>query len=282
MFYATKNSLQPLRTSPRSGFFLMLKSFNKNTIKKNKIKKKNDGESQLNVPQRTTFTWSVADLCSSGWNPTQYNTRLSESESPRSGTTHKQVRGALSLHNNTRSWGHLICSGSDPFLCTFLLSRKNANKPVQPLLQYALPHHLPRFAAQCEYLFAQTGLLSIHTSVVAEWSVHTRGVRDFWDCESPAASCRRNRRAACFLPLHVVQVPWYSQSSDGVEFAVVHQAVVSAARHRHPGHQIPVVQQGHVAPHISQHHTGLCATWNIEGCGLLKCLCEHAFALLGK
>lgn len=126
------------------------------------------------MPQRTTFTWSVADLCSSGWNPTQYNTRLSESESPRSGTTHKQVRGALSLHNNTHSWGHLICSGSDPFLCTFLLSRKNANKPVQPLLQYALPHHLPRFAAQCEYLFAQTGLLSIHVSVVAEWSVHTR------------------------------------------------------------------------------------------------------------
>lgn len=40
MFYAIKNSLQPLRTSPRSGFFFMLKSFNKNTIKKNKIKKK--------------------------------------------------------------------------------------------------------------------------------------------------------------------------------------------------------------------------------------------------
>lgn len=65
------------------------------------------------------------------------------------------------------------------------------------------------------------------------------------------------------LPLHMVQVPWHAQSSDGVEFAVVNQAVVPAARHRHPRHQIPVVQQGHVAPYISHHHTRLCATWDI-------------------
>lgn len=67
---------------------------------------------------------------------------------------------------------------------------------------------------------------------------------------------------AWLLPLHVVQVPWHTQPSYGVEFAIVHQAVVPAASHSHPGHQIPVVQQGHVAPNISHHHAWLRATWN--------------------
>lgn len=60
-----------------------------------------------------------------------------------------------------------------------------------------------------------------------------------------------------FLPLHVVQVARHAQSSDGVELPVVHQAVVSAAGHRHPRHQVPVVQQRHVAPDVGHHHTRL-------------------------
>lgn len=76
------------------------------------------------------------------------------------------------------------------------------------------------------------------------------------------------------LPLHMVQIPRHAQSSDGVEFAVVYQAVVSAARHRHPRHQVPVVQQGHVAPYISHHHTRLCATWDIWGLGRLQWVCR--------
>lgn len=60
------------------------------------------------------------------------------------------------------------------------------------------------------------------------------------------------------LPLHVVQVPQDAQASDGVELAVVDQAAVSAAGHRHPGHQVPVVQQGHVAPHVRHHHARVC------------------------
>lgn len=67
-----------------------------------------------------------------------------------------------------------------------------------------------------------------------------------------------------YLPLHVVQVPRHAQASDGVEFAVVHQAVVSAASHRHAGHQVPVVQQRHVAPDVSHHHSRLCSTWKRE------------------
>lgn len=130
------------------------------------------------IPKKIRPSWTghsgrpsneVSVMCRrwSGWNQTQHTTLLSESKSSHSCPTQKQVRGAPSLHNNTRSCDHLICSGSDSFLCTFLLSQKNANKPVQPLLQYAaphycMPHHLPRSAAHCEYLFAQTGLLSIH------------------------------------------------------------------------------------------------------------------------
>ena len=64
---------------------------------------------------------------------------------------------------------------------------ENANQPVQPLLQYAAPHycaphHLPRFAAQCEYLFAQTGLLSIHVVLLRSGpSMRARAVRWLWN-----------------------------------------------------------------------------------------------------
>lgn len=83
----------------------------------------------------------------------------------------------------------------------------------------------------------------------------------------------RQPRQRCFawlLPLHVVQVPRYAQSADRVQLAVVHQAVVPTASHGHPGHQIPVVQKRHVAPHISHHHTWLCATCNAQKKGLLE------------
>lgn len=62
--------------------------------------------------------------CWSGWNQTQYTTLLCGSKSSHSHATHKQVRGALSLHNNTHSCDHLIFSGSDSFLCTFPSHRK--------------------------------------------------------------------------------------------------------------------------------------------------------------
>lgn len=91
------------------------------------------------------------------------------------------------------------------------------------------------------------------------WAIRTR---QLWDAAGTSCCWQGVVETAWLLPLHVVQVPRYSQSSNGVEFAIVHQAVVSAASHSHPGHKVPVVQQGHVAPNISHHHTWLCPTWN--------------------
>uniref|UniRef100_A0A3Q2TQ55 ATPase family AAA domain-containing protein 2 n=1 Tax=Fundulus heteroclitus TaxID=8078 RepID=A0A3Q2TQ55_FUNHE len=61
----------------------------------------------------------------------------------------------------------------------------------------------------------------------------------------------------------LVEVPRYAQSSYGVQFPVIHQAVVSAASHGHAGHQIPVVQEGHVTPDVGHHHARLSATCEV-------------------
>lgn len=75
------------------------------------------------------------------------------------------------------------------------LAQKNANKPVQTLLQSAaprgcVPHYLPRYTTQSEYLFAQPGSLSIpppHINfceivhVLAEMAVELV-FRAVWDC----------------------------------------------------------------------------------------------------
>lgn len=59
----------------------------------------------------------------------------------------------------------------------------------------------------------------------------------------------------------MVQVSSHPESSNSVEFAIIHQAVVPAARDSHPGHQVPVVQKWHVAPHICHCYPWLCTTW---------------------
>lgn len=71
-------------------------------------------------------------------------------------------------------------------------------------------------------------------------------------------------KPVCCLPLDVVQVPRNPQSSNSVQFAIVNQAVVSATGHCHPGHEVPVVQQRHVAPHIGHHHARLGTTCNVN------------------
>lgn len=105
-------------------------------------------------------------------------------------------------------------------------------------LQYAVPHrhkprHLPRFLPRSANIY----------SVNLDWSAFI--------CSEAFSVCP--------LPLHMVQVSQHAQASNGVELAVVYQAAVSAAGHRHPWNQVPVVQQGHVAPHVSHHHPWVCA-----------------------
>lgn len=106
----------------------------------------------------------------------QYTTLLSESKSSHSCATHTKVRGALSLHRSTHSCDHLNVLRFRFIPLHLLPFTENANKHVPPLLQYAapqhcMPHHLPSFTAQCEYLFAQTGLLSNH--LLLQNSPHT-------------------------------------------------------------------------------------------------------------
>lgn len=129
----------------------------------------------------------------------------------------------------------------------------------------AAVHHLPHYAAQTEYLFAQTGLLSIRLLLL--FPLHILGetaapVKLMLRCYDrlEASGGGGGGGGLVLLPLHVVQVPRHAQSSDGVQLAVIHEAVVSAARHRHPRHQVPVVEEGHVAPHVGHHHTRLRAT----------------------
>lgn len=156
-----------------------------------------------------------------------------------------------------------------------LLSQKMltnlSNHFCNVLLHYCTPHHLPRFAAQCECLFAQTGLLSIH--LLLPTCPHVAVKLDL--CRVGLCGCQLGATVGVvenqsLLPFYMVQVPWHSQPSNGVEFPIVHQAVVSAASHSHPGHQVPVIQQRHVAPNVSHHHPRLCTTWKRENVGWLQ------------
>lgn len=56
------------------------------------------------------------------------------------------------------------------------------------------------------------------------------------------------------LPLHVVHVARHAESPEGVNLPVVYKAVVPTAGDRHPGDEVPVIEQGHVAPDIGQRH----------------------------
>ena len=56
------------------------------------------------------------------------------------------------------------------------------------------------------------------------------------------------------LPLHVVHIACHTKSPEGVNLPVVYKAVVPAAGDRHPGDEVPVIEQGHVAPDIGQRH----------------------------
>lgn len=110
------------------------------------------------------------------------------------------------------------------------------------------------FCRACEYLLSKSGLVSIHLL----WG----------SCKSPGRPFSIwHSKCHCPLPLHMVQVSQHTQASDGVELAIVDQAAVSAAGHRHPWDQVPVVQQGHVAPDVSHHHPRICAPWDRKGSG---------------
>lgn len=56
------------------------------------------------------------------------------------------------------------------------------------------------------------------------------------------------------LPLHVVHVACHAKSPEGVNLPIVDKAVVPAAGDRHSGDEVPVIEQGHVAPDIGQRH----------------------------
>lgn len=56
------------------------------------------------------------------------------------------------------------------------------------------------------------------------------------------------------LPLHVVHVACHTEAPEGVNLPIVDKAVVPTAGDRHSGDEVPVIQQGHVAPDVSQHH----------------------------
>lgn len=54
------------------------------------------------------------------------------------------------------------------------------------------------------------------------------------------------------LPFHVVDIACHTDPSNGINFPVVHQTVVSTPWDRHAGHEVPVIEQGHVTPDIGQ------------------------------
>lgn len=56
------------------------------------------------------------------------------------------------------------------------------------------------------------------------------------------------------LPLHVVHVARHAQSPEGVNLPIVDKAIVPTAGDRHSGDEVPVIEQGHVAPDIGQRH----------------------------
>lgn len=56
------------------------------------------------------------------------------------------------------------------------------------------------------------------------------------------------------LPLHVVHVARHTDSPEGVNLPIVDKAVVPTAGDRHPGDEVPVIKQGHVAPDVGQRH----------------------------
>lgn len=204
-----------------------------------------------------SFIWSTADVLMVKWMDTE---PLSASIHPPPPPCHSQTsteKCSAAPHNTPEHAPH-----SHSFLCSFCFHLKQKTIPAN-------------FATRC------TGSTICHVSVYLQricLLLWLNSVKNGGGSQTPGSSCavaswEQLEVSGCLeagwlaglLPLHVVQVPWHAQASDGVEFAVVHQAVVSAAGHRHPGHQIPVVQQGHVAPHVSHHHTGLCAAWNIRG-----------------
>lgn len=157
MFRATRDSLYCLTTSPISGF--MLKSFHK--------RRPSWTGHKVRPPDKV----SVMCRCRRGWNQTHCAALISESSQTR-----------VLLRDTTPSCDHFnIPQPRFIPVHLFTLRKKNAKKPVQPLLQYAaphycMPHHLPCFAVQCEYLFARTVLLSIPllTTLITLW----RGSRD--------------------------------------------------------------------------------------------------------
>lgn len=67
-----------------------------------------------------------------------------------------------------------------------------------------------------------------------------------------------------FLPFHMVDVACHADPSNGIDFPIVHQAVVSTPWDGHAGHEVPVVQQGHVTPDIGQRDTRLHPAWHPE------------------
>lgn len=56
------------------------------------------------------------------------------------------------------------------------------------------------------------------------------------------------------LPLHVIHVACHSKSPKSVNLPIIDKTIVATARDSHSGDQVPVIQQGHVAPDISQCH----------------------------
>lgn len=59
----------------------------------------------------------------------------------------------------------------------------------------------------------------------------------------------------------MVNVACHTDPSNGINFAIVHQTVMSTPWHCHAGHEVPVIEQGHVTPDISQRDTRLHAAW---------------------
>lgn len=70
-----------------------------------------------------------------------------------------------------------------------------------------------------------------------------------------------------FLPFHMVNVACHTDPSNGINFAVIHQAVVSTPGDCHAGHEVPVIQQGHVTPDVGQRDARLHPAWNPGGKG---------------
>lgn len=65
-----------------------------------------------------------------------------------------------------------------------------------------------------------------------------------------------------FLPFHMVNVACHTDPSNGINFPIVHQTVMSTPWDCHAGHEVPVIEQGHVTPDISERDTRLHAAWH--------------------